>query len=862
MGVAILSASWMLGLNYYHVANWTLWLIAVVLATGLMIGIRIPTPRRYIALAAAVVFLPMIAVAPWPYRAAPLLIVPGLLLLITPIPRQWPGRLGSGLLVAGVVLLGQSIAMICYESFTARFQDLPGPLSQLLGGVAGLVGFEASSYGSDLSLFTMRQVHRVGATWGLLLDPMSWCFIVGGVALVLLRSSGARPEVLAKRAAWFLVPVVLWLPVRSALAVAIYIHRAMLTGYDDPLNVLVDQFWNPWILAMLLAGPVLLAWRFARFEPGGKPGNAKQDAALPPPAEWKRYVPAAMVLAGLIALTFAAGWEPVGRRKNGRILVDDYHSLKPWPGKTYDTTRTNTKFTTKSYGQAAAYNHSCLFDYCSRFYTMSRRTEGRLTRDALKGCDVLVLKVPSEEYTQAEIDHVLEFVRGGGGLLLLGEHTSVFGSGVYLNRIAEHFGFRFRYDCAFGVDSVFDQLYKPPLLAHPIVQHISEMDFATSCTIEPGLSGRAVIRDTGLKNLPAEYHVSNFYPPARDRCDMRYGAFVQLLTSRYGKGRVAAFTDSTIFSNFCVFEPGKSDVMIGMLEWLNHEGGVVPAPWLAVLGVALLIGSVAMGYVWRSEWPLVLAAGALGWTLSVPAVRALNQTAMPRPEAVRPMIRVGIDRTICDAKLPKNGFIAGHTTDFGQFERSILKLGYFTFRASGEGLTDSNVIVFLNPHLSIPPAFKEKLKRFVAGGGKLLVMDSPKNAKSTASRLLQPFKLKIRPSYVPLSGKIDVPPGWPAPTIKNSHTVEGGKPLAKLKGRTIAARAKYGEGEVWALGFSTRFTDNRMGFIADVTPTGELLPVFEFVYTLLRRVAEGAEPTTTAPAPASRPAPRSQPARR
>ena len=285
---------------------------------------------------------------------------------------------------------------------------------------------------------------------------------------------------------------------------------------------------------------------------------------------------------------------------------------------------------------------------------------------------------------------------------------------------------------------------------------------------------------------------------------------------------------------------------LGVLYWIAFHVDI--PTWLAIIAFIMLIGAIVLGRKRQTNWVLMLTAGALGWSLSVPLVRAVNRTAMPEPKPHSPMVRVGIDRTVCDAKLPKNGFIAGRMTDFGQFERSILRLGYFTFRTAGDELTDAGVIVFLEPNLSIPEEFKDQLKRYVAGGGKLLVMDSPENVKSTASKLVHQFGLKFRRPYRPLAGKLTVSPGWPAPTVKNSLEVEGGKPFAHLSASPVGAKADYGKGEVWAIGFATRFTDNRMGFIADVTPKGDLVPVFEYVFTLLRAIAEGKAATTTAPA--------------
>jgi hypothetical protein len=849
IGIAILSASWMMGLNFYHAANWTNWVIALAIAIPLLTSAVRTVPSRQTVLIAIALLLPMIIVAPWPYRVAPILIVIGLALMTTPIRSQWPRRTGSGLLIAGAVLLGQSVAMLGYESFTARFADLPEPLSKMLGAIGALVGIDVASYGSDLSIFTMRQVHRLGSTWALLLDPMSWCFLVGGIVLVLLKARDTGDKTpLSRRLAGFVAPVILWLPLRATLMMAIYHHRALRTDYDDPLSALVDQLWNPWVLAALLIGPVLLAWRFAC---GARDQELQSDAPVAKPLTtdpWKQYVPVAMVLVALVIFTVAVAWEPVGERQKGRILMVDYHDQQPWPSKTFDTVRTDKPFLTTTYGQAAAYNHSCLYDYCSRFYEMSRQTE-RLTEADLAGTDVLILKVPSAPYSSDEIKLVMDFVDRGGGLLLLGEHTSVYGSGPYLNVLAEKFGFRFRYDCAFGIDSVFDQLYKPPLLPHPIVQNMPPMEFATSCTIDAGATGQAVIQATGLKNLNANYHVSNFYPQTADQPQMRYGAFVQLLATRHGEGRVAAFTDSTIFSNFCAFEPGKSEIMLGMMEWLNHSGGARWNSFLAIIALMILISAIVLSHTLQADWLLMLAGGALGWSLSVPLVQAANRAAMAEPQPHSPMIRVGIDRTVCDAKLPKNGFIAGRTTDYGQFERSILRLGYFTFRAADNELSDANVIVFLKPHLPVSEKFRDQLKRYVAGGGKLLVMDSPDNAKSTATGLIHQFGMKFVRPYSQLGGKLTGPSGWPTPTIKSSMKVEGGESFATIGGRPVGAKVKYGKGEVWAIGFATRFTDNEMGFIADVTPKGDLVPVFEYVFTLFRMIAEGHNADTSATPP-------------
>ena len=140
-------------------------------------------------------------------------------------------------------------------------------------------------------------------------------------------------------------------------------------------------------------------------------------------------------------------WDPVGEPKQGRVGVDEFHSTWEPTGRPMDT---------EWYGHLSGYNFASIYDYGSRYYTMSRLTNS-FTDAALAALDVLILKVSTERYQPAEIDAVVRFVARGGGVLFIGEHTDVFGTGYNLNSITRRFGFEYRYDCLFGVESFFDQ---------------------------------------------------------------------------------------------------------------------------------------------------------------------------------------------------------------------------------------------------------------------------------------------------------------------------------------------------------------------------------------------------------------------
>lgn len=201
------------------------------------------------------------------------------------------------------------------------------------------------------------------------------------------------------------------------------------------------------------------------------------------------------------------------------------------------------------------------------------------------------------------------------------------------------------------------------------------------------------------------------------------------------------------------------------------------------------------------------------------------------------MVRVVLDRAACDAPLPKNGFIAGKDNAFGQFERSILRLGYFTRRSADPDLAEADLVVFLHPNRDFLPAYRDRLVRYVAQGGKLFVLDSPQNGKSTANSLLYPFGLAVK-GPLASGGTLRCPQGWPNIPVAAARRIEGGTPLARLQGQAVAAWSQHGKGSVTVIGFASRFADAKMGVIGDVVPDAKLRGVFEFEFTLLRAIIE------------------------
>jgi len=539
---------------------------------------------------------------------------------------------------------------------------------------------------------------------------------------------------------------------------------------------------------------------------------------------------------GVAVLTVLIHWEPVGQPKSGRVMFVERHSTWEPTTEPYGTT---------VYGEAGSYNYAAIFEYCGQFYqTLRLLEEEQITDETLGRCDVLVIKTPTSRYSNEEVEAVVRFVRRGGSLLLIGDHTNVFNMNTYLNDVSRYFGFTFRNDLLFRVGSPYEQKYRPPLVAHPIVQHVPPMNFAVSCSIDPGTrAGNMVIRSVGLYNLPPAYQEMNYHPQAEYRHDMQYGAWCQMWATRYGKGRVVAFADSTLFSNFCVFQPGKKELFVGMVNWLNRAS-IFDHLWARLLvvlltllaGTSLLVVGLRQGRRSKASWLVMLAVGLAGWTVGSLAIMAHHQYSMPSPKPERPLTHVVIDRTVSEVPLHTGAFADDKEgRGYGLLEQWIPRIGSYISRQSGDEAFTGNAVVIICPTRSVSSEYRDQLLQFVKSGGHVLVFDAIDLEGSTANSLLWPFGLASSHATERVDrGELRLGDSDLKTPLEASCQISGGEPIAWLGEMPVAARARYGQGAITAVGCGTLFNDTNMGTNWLVPPDAAMQNRYEVLYALLR----------------------------
>ncbi len=675
----------------------------------------------------------------------------------------------------------------------------------------------------------------------------------------------------------------------------------------------MNQFFSPWVLLVMLTPPILLAWRCVRLlgdmplpeapaeEETRRPSRKSPFPSAPlskgegsrgvhpqPRAprlrsnasgslSVKYLAAAACCLFGAILVALGLQWEPMGTRKAGRVMIVEKHS--PWspfnPEHPYDT-----EFIGGGDDEhGSSYNYAAAYRYLRQYYEMSCLTEkDPIDGKTLSACDVLVIKIPRVRFAPEEIQAIVQFVEDGGGLLLIGDHTNLERSSAHMNDITRAFGFTFRDDVLYSAQPSPDQEhYQAAMVPHPAIMHVPDFDFAVSCSIDPGISqGRPVVAAPGLWSMPGDYHMENYMFYAQHLPETRFGSFIQAWSTHGGRGRVIAWGDSTIFSNFCLYQPGKAQVLLNLVEWLNHRGG--PGVWW--LWTLLGLGAMVNG-LWLvrrpgvpgargSAWLVLVAAAACGWTVGSTATAALQAREMPlpTPEADRRLPCVVIDRTTSQAPLakgPDNDDRAGR--GFGLLEQAISRLGYRTVRAVGDDVFQGDAVVMIYPIRPITEAFRKRLAEYVNGGGRLLVMDAGVNeVPSTSNQILRPFGLSLNYT-MSWQGELVLVEPWPRNQVDFAWEVIGGQSVGTLNGeRTVCAVVPCGKGVVMAISFGNMFNDKNLGNDCWHTPGPAERARYDVLFALLRRLVE--DKPIVAPAKGMNPAepkisvPLNNPARR
>ena len=838
----------------------SLWGVVVLLAAAVAcaaLGLRHTAGLGRIHRGYLVLLVPLGAacgLVPLPMSLGAWVLAVGLIAAVTWRARPQLAPLAFGALLVGAMLAAQAPLRHLADVVSARSSFGP-PINRLTYLVLGYLGVPVTFDGAMPHVRTMRFLFGLPASWERIGLVVLLNVLAGGlIVTALFVPSGRR----LRAAGWLVVTTAAYFVLRYVVVVVAFVNAMYLVDYfSEQYKMWI--FWHPLVMAATLAP---LVWVLGRLLPldGSVDASGAFAACW---GDWRHRAAAGTIGVAALLAVGIAGYHDPGARKPGRLMMDETHSGWEKATRPYDETW---------YGNESGYNYYCASQLLGHYYDFELNTERDLTRDYLKQFDVALLKNPTVPYSGEEERALVEFVRNGGGVFLMGEHTNVFGTTHPLNQLAKRFGFFFRYDCVFDIERKFEQFYQAPrLLRHPAIANMDEFLFATSCSIEPTRYGvDNVILGHGAYSLPIQYASGNFYPQVNFHSDMQFGTVSQMVAATHGRGRVIGFSDSTCFSNFSCQNPSKPELLLSSVEWLNRSNRFTWLP--SVMWAGLVVAMVASVALLRAAWPTAgvgLVSLALAMGLAAVGAEAFTsyslRTYAPREPVVKPLVAVAFDREHADFAFPLRGFVPPEDNEraYTIFYQWVLRLsngkagqeriGYYPFMrytlrdtlaTAGAG----GLAVIIRPRLAFQEPEVAEIKEFLETGGKLLVLDGPENKVSSANALLEPLGMALRRGQQPQPTHLMDSTNKIVCALSGSDWVEGGTPLLwNSQGQPVLAVTSVGSGTLCVMAAAGRFADAQMGYSQSNPPGPDLLPVYALQFRLIKGLVEGTLEATYPP---------------
>lgn len=519
------------------------------------------------------------------------------------------------------------------------------------------------------------------------------------------------------------------------------------------------------------------------------------------------------------------GFHDLGNRKQGRVLVDEYHSDWEWTTDIYDE---------QWFGERSGYNYYCFFNYLDKFYE-TERNMSIINGDTLKDVDVFIIKTPTKPFTAEEVEIIVSFAKNGGGLYLIGDHTNVFGTGANLNQISKTFGVTFNYDCTYELtNGNLSEYDAPKLMPHPVVSGLPHFLFATSNTLDAKWQAEEIMIGYGLKGLQADYSQKNFFPADTNAPTAEFGLFLQSAAVQYGKGKVLTFTDSTVFSNFWMFMPGKPELLLKSVDWLNRENlftSITPREFSAAFLVVTLILSVIWGLKNRKSFPLLIfiSAGLSALLVGSALFHITNAVAARLPKPIKPITDIRFEREYSRFKLPDNldGFLSNMDEQLNTFYVWTQRIDCFpgVDEKLLDALQNGDLAIMAKPDREIKNP--QKILDKISAGSKLLILDNTasggfsNNLLKLAGMELIDTDMEQYADYAEIKN---------IPLTSNASAIAGGDAVIRdTAGNPVLSVKKIGGGLIAVFSDPDLFYSYELGDVsANLTEKTEILTNLEF----------------------------------
>jgi hypothetical protein len=346
-----------------------------------------------------------------------------------------------------------------------------------------------------------------------------------------------------------------------------------------------------------------------------------------------------------------------------------------------------------------------------------------LDRDTIRSEDLtevqtLVLINSPRVWKGEELRTVRDFVARGGGLLILGDHTDVFGLMNGFNSLLADFGISFQFDSAYqarpgwrgclstapdAVTSGWDM--QSPGMAIGASLKLSGWSRTLLC-------GRYGHSDDGIRSNVVGSFLGNYTYEAGEKL----GDIPLIATATHGRGRVIVLGDTTPFQGGLSYSFPRT---VGpLLSLLSRPTGVLDRPLTRMIAATLLIAILLGLWTDRSG---VRPTQVITAMLIVGVVAAW----LASQAVLRSSITIGPDCFLVDAShLPAVGHYEARINPSGPLDTNLLRSGLrvaYLEDWDRAMIDKSRGIAFIAPQRSFTHGEVDDLLRFEEAGGVVLI---------------------------------------------------------------------------------------------------------------------------------------------
>ena len=309
---------------------------------------------------------------------------------------------------------------------------------------------------------------------------------------------------------------------------------------------------------------------------------------------------AALALCGVAGCVATPSTECYSRPVEGdgpSVLSDHYHARKQNP-EDYVLSKTE-------YNYQGVFGFRRVFDHLESggYNWTSIRTMG-LSAERLEGFDVLFINLVSSDrpdFTDEEVDVIIDFVEQGGGLFVIVDHTNVYRHAERVNRFLIPMGIETLYSIAvdyppthsvagLGWTKTWD------FSDHPVAADLEMISLQTGGPVETenAAGGVAFTSEDSFADYWDPEDTGGYYGNWKFDGDEEVepkGPLEVVSAVEYGEGRVVVVGDQNIFGDAWTHFGDNFQLAMNAFEWAAKQTDKAEIPLRDVRPVGTLIGS-------------------------------------------------------------------------------------------------------------------------------------------------------------------------------------------------------------------------------------------------------------------------------